>query len=68
MKRIICKSGIEGWQDRLRKNYTNFEDFEWYCNTYGLHTRLGYKTPASAWKWNPLVRGSVIPSDFQKVR
>ena len=64
---IRCKSGLSGWRNRLRKNYTGFAEFERFSETYGLHQRLGYKTPNTAWKANPLCEGSVIPSDFRKV-
>jgi hypothetical protein len=68
MKRVRCKSGIEGWQCRLRKNYSSFGEFERYSDTYGLHRRLSFETAREAWKSNPLVQGSVIPSDFQRAR
>lgn len=67
MKRVICKSGIEGWQCRLKKNYGSFGEFKGYCEVQGLHTRLGFKTPAAAWKANPLIQGSVIPDDYRVV-
>jgi hypothetical protein len=57
-----------GWQEKLRDGYANYEEFERYAETYGLHTRLGYKTPRGAWKANPTVQGSVEPSDFRKVK
>jgi len=66
--RIKCKSGMEGEQSRLQSRYNNFAHFETYSDTYGLHTRLGYKTPKMAWKKNPMVQSSVIPSDFRKVQ
>jgi hypothetical protein len=68
MKQVKCKSGITGWQARLRKVYANFEEFVSYCEIRNLHIRLGYKSPSSAWKWNPIVMGSVNPSDYQKVK
>jgi hypothetical protein len=68
MKRVTCKSGLEGWQARLQENYTGLEEFERYCELYGLHRRLGYRSPAAAWKANPLVQGSVNPKDFRRVR
>lgn len=67
-KQVKCKSGITGWQDRLRKVYSSFEEFESYCAIYGIHIRIGYKSPAAAWKFNPLIQGSVIPSDLRRVR
>lgn len=68
MKHVKCKSGLVGWQCHLHKNYADYEDFEFYAELRGLHTRLGYKTPESVWKDNPIVQGSVNPSDFCKVR
>ena len=68
MKRVICKSGLEGWQCKLRKNYLSFDEFKAYCETWGVHLRLGYKTAETAWKANPLIQGSVNASDFRKVR
>ena len=66
--RVKCKSGITGWRNRLRKNYADYGEFEYYSNLRGLHTRLGYKSPKTAWRYNPMVEGSVNPSDFRKVR
>lgn len=67
-KRVICKSGLTGWQCKLRYNYASFEEFEAYSETYGIHTRLGYKTPKTAWTKNPTIQGSVNPSDLRKVK
>ncbi len=64
---VICKSGLRGWRCRLQENYTNEAQFEAYAELYGLHTRLGYKTTRGAWLANPIVEGSVKPSDFRKV-
>ena len=68
MKRVICKSGLKGWQARLRSVYASFEEFVSCCGIYANHTRLGYKTPATAWRANPVVQGSVNPSDYTKVK
>jgi len=67
MKIVKCKSGLNGWQGRLHEVYVDFSEFEMYCRLYNNHIRLGYKTPATAWRFNPLVQGSVSPSDYQKV-
>lgn len=67
MKRVKCKSGIVGWQSKLQKNYSSFEEFEYYSGIYGIHKRLGFATAEVAWKENPLIRGSVIPSDLEVV-
>jgi hypothetical protein len=68
MKKVMCKSGLWGWQDKLRNMYDDFIEWENYSTTYGLHTRLGYKTPRTAWQANPIIQGSTIPSDFCKVK
>ena len=67
MKRVICKSGLEGSEGFLQLGYGNFEEFEAFSDMYGLAKRLGYKSAAAAWKANPLVQSSVEPSDFCKV-
>lgn len=66
--KVKCKSGVMGWRNRLRKNYASFEEFEAYDATYNLAARLGYKSAKTAWRYNPMIEGSVNPSDFRKVR
>jgi hypothetical protein len=51
----------------LRKNYKDFEEFKAYAEMYGLHVRLGYKTPETAWRFNPRIQGSTNPADFKRV-
>jgi len=68
MKQVKCKSGLTGWQCKLRKNYTSFEEFTGYAEIYNIHKRLGYKTPKNAWKANPLIQGSTNPTDLRKVK
>ncbi len=68
MRQVKCKSGLTGYQCRLRENYAGFAEFERYAETYGLHGRLGFKTPRAAWNANPMIQGSVDPSDFRKVK
>jgi hypothetical protein len=68
MKQVICKSGLKGSEQRLQRRYDSFVEFQAYSDTYGLATRLGYKSAETAWKANPLVQSSVEPSDFRKVR
>jgi hypothetical protein len=64
MKRVTCKSGLKGWQARLRKVYSSLSEFIAYCSTYGNHIQLGYETPEEAWEANPVIQGSVNPSDY----
>ncbi len=66
MKKIITKSGVVGWQEKLHKVYSSFEEFEVYSNVYGISKRLGYKNAKTCWKANPLIEGSVYPCDLSK--
>lgn len=66
-KRVKCESGLTGWQCRLRKIYTDYLDFLVFSRMYGLHERLGYVSARAAWQANPVVQGSVNPSDFRAV-
>jgi len=68
MRQVTCQCGLRGWQCRLRENYADFDEFKRYAETYGLHRRLGYSSPRAAWNANPVVQGSVDPSDFRKVK
>lgn len=68
MKTIIAESGIKGWQTRLQKNYNSFDEFESFCQVFNIHKRLGFKTIKSAWQNNPVIQGSVIPSDLKRVK
>lgn len=66
-KRIKTRSGLAGWQRKLRRIYGSFKSFLNWDETYGLSKKLGYATPKSAWKHNPTVQGSVHPRDYCKV-
>lgn len=66
-KSVTLDSGAKGSQYRLRDSYANFEAFESYSNMYGIHTKLGYKTPATAWRSNPLMQSGTNPSDLKRV-
>lgn len=55
-----------GWKGKLQDQYRDFADFEHYCDVAGIHTRIGYETPEAAWEANPIIQGSVIPSDLRK--
>lgn len=68
MKTVICRSGLKGWQQKLRKNYDNdFEQFKSYCEIYNIHMRLGFDSPEKAWETNPTIQGSSNPSDLKVV-
>ena len=68
MKRVKCKSGIEGWQCKLRKNWTSIEELQSADNNYGVLARLGFATAEEAWEANPIVRGSVNARDLEVVQ
>lgn len=61
--RTQMPSGVEGWQDYLQQVYSSFEEFEAYDEIYGLAARFGFDSPQAAWEANPLICGSVNPSD-----
>jgi hypothetical protein len=66
-KTVTLKSGAKGNRNLLHNRYDDFEDFESYCEMYGVHKTLGYKTPKQAWDANPIVESGTNPSDFRKV-
>jgi len=59
---------LMGWQCHLQTNYKNQVEFEYVSNMHGLHVRLGYSSPSEAWQVNPLIQGSVNPTDFRRVQ
>lgn len=67
MRQVKCLSGLMGWQSKLRKVYSSKEEFLAYCDIYGNHRRLGFETPEEAWEANPLIQGSIDPSDYRKL-
>lgn len=67
MRKVKCKSGVTGFQCRLQKNYSSFEEFEQYSLMYGIAKRLGFKSDKEAWDINPRIEMSVIPSDLRIV-
>jgi transposase InsO family protein len=61
------KKSEKVWIARLHHTYSSFEEWESYSETYGLSSRLGYDSAEEAWEDNPMVQGSIKPSDFKKV-
>ena len=64
-KRVRTDSGLMGWKNNLQSGYENFEEFKSYSDTYGIAERLGFGSAEEAWEANPVVQGSVEPSDFR---
>ena len=67
MKRVKCKSGLEGYECKLQESYSDMDEWLHYAQTFGLARRLGYDNAVHAWDDNPTIQGSVIPSDFCRV-
>jgi hypothetical protein len=67
-KRVRCKRGMIGWRCKLQDNYDSFEVFQAYASIYDILPRLGFKTEQEAWDANPLIEGSVEPSDMCTVK
>lgn len=63
---VRCKSGLEGWRDRLQTVYDSYEEFVRYDALYGIAIRIGFKSTERAWNKNPLIEGSVNPSDLRR--
>lgn len=67
---IICDSGLKGWRDFLCNTYSDFESFLSYNATHGVGRLTGLDDPdeddlLELWERNPLIQGSVEPSDFR---
>jgi hypothetical protein len=67
-EKVVCKSGLTGWRGRLREVYANLSEFRGYNRDFGIARRLGYDSAVSAWTANPLIEGSVNPSDLRTVK
>lgn len=55
---------MKTWIAKLQANYASESERTSYAETYGLASRIGYQTPAAAWRDNPLIGGSTEPGDF----
>lgn len=67
MKKVKCKSGLLGSQETIKERYESIGEFKKYCQIYGIHKRLGYRTIKSCWESNPTIQSSVEPSDLKIV-
>lgn len=66
-KLVKCRSGVIGWQCRLQKSYSDYLDFLTHSRVYGIAERLGFSSAREAWIANPVIQGSVNPSDLRVV-
>lgn len=64
MKAVKTKSGIIGWQDRLRKVYGSLESLQQHNKIFDIRKRLGYPSCQALWDDNPIIQGSVVPTDL----
>ena len=55
------------WKDKLQNVYSSLEEWEQFEEIYNLAKRLGYDSAQEAWDDNPMIQGSVNPSDYRKV-
>lgn len=62
---VTLDSGQSGWRSPLRANYDSYEEFEDYCDNYGLHKRLGFQSAEHAWEINPVIQGGTLPQDYR---
>lgn len=67
VKRVKCESGVTGWQARVQEIYDSLSEFKSYSDMYGIARRLGYSTASACWRANPVIQGSINPSDLKKV-
>jgi hypothetical protein len=65
--RVRCKSGHMGYRTRLQNNYANFDEFRAYSIMFGIRGRLGFNSVKEAWDKNPIIEGSIEPSDLRVV-
>lgn len=59
---------MKTWEAKLRDNYSSFEEWQSYSQTYGLTARLGFYDEQEAWDKNPTIQGSTNPADFKVVK
>ena len=67
MSRVTCRSGIKGYQARLHQLYSDYGEWVLFSEIYNLTERLGFKNTREAWDKNPIIQGSVNPSDYRRV-
>jgi hypothetical protein len=65
--RVRTRSGMIGYRCLLRASYDSFDQFEAFSDTYGLASRLGFRSASAAWNTNPVIEGSTNPEDFRVV-
>lgn len=53
-----------GWKARVREVYASLEELQRYDEMYGIVERAGFESAEELWEANPMIGGSVQPSDF----
>lgn len=59
------QSGLKLWRARVRTTYRTLAELRSYNRIYGIAKRLGYRNALTLWRDNPMIGGSVNPSDFR---
>lgn len=70
--RVRCRSGLMGWRARLRNIHKSLSSLESAERCYGFARRIGLredscKAMLKLWERNPIIEGSVNPSDLRRV-
>jgi hypothetical protein len=55
---------MKTWKSRVRGFYHSLAELEQCDKTYGIAMRCGYKSAEDLWVANPMIGGSIDPSDF----
>lgn len=58
----------EDWKMRVRKSYSSLDELKRYDEIYNIASRLGYSSAEELWEKNPVIAGSVNPSDLRVVQ
>jgi hypothetical protein len=67
-RHVRCLSGCIGIRERLQDRYETLSDFRYWVGLYNIHRRLGYRSMIAAWRDNPLIESSCVPSDLRRVK
>lgn len=52
------------WFNTVQKNYESLEELKAYDESFSIVARCGFESAEEMWKKNPVIGGSVNPSDF----
>lgn len=58
---------MKTWKARVQSTYESLKELRQYNRVYAVAKRCGYRSAKAMWEANPVIGGSVDPSDFGKV-